>query len=347
MNHAEVSDVVLAPTQTLLEALRVLEQSGREIIFVCDGSGTLLGTLTDGDVRRALLLGASLHQATVDQSMQTSFIAVGSATGRAEVLDMMRARGIRQVPILDERGRLIGMHTLLEMVGAVTRPNWAVIMAGGKGTRLRPITEAIPKPMIRVAGRPILERIIYHLVGFGIRRIFLSINYLGHMVEEYFGDGSQFGCRIEYLRETSPLGTGGALSLLPELPDSPMVVMNGDLVTQVDIGRLLRFTGEGGYAATMGVRQHTVEIPFGVAEVCDGRLVGLQEKPTSHMLVNAGTYVLTPDVLPMVPKDKEFPITDLFRLCIERQLPVGVHLIEDDWEDIGRPEELLRARGYV
>lgn len=338
---------LLGPEDTLFEALRVLEQSGKEIAFVCDSTRRLLGTLTDGDVRRALLAGAPLHTTRVSGAMNPRFVAVDAFTGRGEVLDMMRARGIAQVPILDRDGRLAGMHTLHELVGAVHRDNWAVIMAGGKGTRLRPLTYDVPKPMIKVAGRPILERIVYHLVGFGIRRIFLAINYLGHVVEEHFGEGTQFGCRIEYLRESKPLGTGGPLCMLPEVPAHPLVVMNGDLVTQVDVGRMLAFHDAGGYTATIGVRQHSVQIPFGVAEVEGDRVVQLVEKPTSNVLVNTGTYVLAPDAVRMVPQHCEFPITELFRTCLDRNLAVGAYLVEDEWEDIGRPEELLRARGHV
>jgi dTDP-glucose pyrophosphorylase len=337
--------MVLAPSATLLEALRAIDRSGKEIAFVCDGDRRLLGTLTDGDVRRAILAGGSLTETTVERAMHREFTAVPTRAGRAEVLDMMRARGIGQVPILDDASRLVGLHTLHELIGAVERPNWAVIMAGGRGMRLRPLTESLPKPMIKVAGRPILERIIDHLVGYGIRRVFVSINYLGHIVEEYFGDGSRYGCTIEYLRESMPLGTGGSLSLLPSPPEHPVVVLNGDLVTQVDLGRMLAFHNESGYAATLGVRAYSVEIPYGVAEVCGSTLVALNEKPAMQMLVNAGTYVLSPEMLSLVPQDQEFPITELFRVALSSGMPVGAFVVEEEWHDVGRPEHLAHARG--
>jgi dTDP-glucose pyrophosphorylase len=337
--------MVLAPSATLLEALRAIDRSGKEIAFVCDGNRRLLGTLTDGDVRRAILAGGSLTETTVERAMHREFTAVSSTAGRAEVLDMMRARGIGQVPILDDGNRLTGLHTLHQLIGAVERPNWAVIMAGGRGMRLRPLTESLPKPMIKVAGRPILERIIDHLVGYGIRRVLVSINYLGHIVEEYFGDGSRFGCEIEYLRESKPLGTGGSLSLLPSPPEYPVVVLNGDLVTQVDLGRMLAFHHDSGYAATLGVRAYSVEIPYGVAEVCGSALVALNEKPAMQMLVNAGTYVLSPEMLRLVPREQEFPITELFRVALSSGMPVGAFVVEEEWHDVGRPEHLAHARG--
>ena len=150
--------------------------------------------------------------------MRREFVAVSPDVGRTEVLDLMRARTLNQIPIVDETGKVVGLHLLREIVGSMPRPNWAVVMAGGRGERLRPLSDTIPKPMVRVAGRPILERIVLHLVGFGIRRIFLSVNYLANIIEDYFGDGSHHGCTIEYLREDRPLGTGGSLSLLPETP---------------------------------------------------------------------------------------------------------------------------------
>ncbi|MGH7717230.1 MAG: nucleotidyltransferase family protein [Gemmatimonadaceae bacterium] len=347
MDQFDISDLMLRPTATLLEALRTIDRCGKEIAFVCDAERRLLGTLTDGDVRRALLAGGSLGESTVEAAMHRRFTAAPSAAGRAEVLDMMRARGIGQVPIVDDEGRLLGVHTLHELIGAVERANWAVVMAGGKGTRLRPLTESLPKPMIKVAGRPILERIVDHLVGFGIRRVFLSVNYLGHIVEQHFGDGSSFGCSIEYLRETKPLGTGGSLSLLPEHPRHPVLVLNGDLVTQVDVGRMLAFHAEGGFAATLGVRRYAVHVPYGVAEVCRSTVVNLTEKPTLEMLVNAGAYVLSPDVVRKVPRGEEFHITELFSHCLASGDPVGAYLVEEEWHDVGGHEELSHARGQI
>ncbi len=216
-------------------------------------------------------------------------------------------------------------------------------MAGGEGRRLRPLTDRTPKPMIRVAGRPMLERIVLLLVGHGIRHIYVAVNYMADAIVDHFGDGGRFGCRIEYLRETMAHGTGGALSLLPRPPSEPLIVMNGDLVTQVDIGRLLAFHAREGVAATLAARHYQTEIPYGVVAERAGRLHELVEKPTADYLINAGIYVLDPAVLSLVPKETFFPITDLFAKLLARQLPVAVYQVEEDWIDVGRRDETSRG----
>jgi dTDP-glucose pyrophosphorylase len=339
--------MIVRPDGTLRDGLRAINESRCGIAFVRETTGRVVGTVADGDIRRALLAGKTLDSHCLTSTMRHDFVAVDGSASRAEVLDLMRAREIAQVPVLDAAGRLIGLHLMRELIGNGERGNWALILAGGKGSRLRPLTDRIPKPMVTVAGRPILERLVLHLVGWGVRRIFLSVNHLADVIESHFGDGAPFGCRIEYLREDVPLGTGGPLSLLPDLPSDPLLVMNGDLVTQVSVGRLLEFHGCGGYSATFGVRPYAVEVPFGVADVRDDRLQGLQEKPTIQLLVNAGIYVLAPEVLELVPRGREFPMTELFMQLLAQQARVGSFLIDDEWVDVGRHDELRRARGQT
>jgi NDP-sugar pyrophosphorylase family protein len=249
------------------------------------------------------------------------------------------------LPVLDADGRLVGLHTLGALLAPRRRLNPVLVLAGGLGTRLHPITHSIPKPMVTVAGRPILERIVLHLMSCGFETIYLSVNHLAHVIEEHFGDGSSFGCTIHYLRESRPLGTGGPLSLMDPIPDTPVVVLNGDLITQCDIGGMVDVHERGGFAATIGVKPHIVEIPFGVAEVEGDRLVRLEEKPSLRRLINAGIYVFSPDAVRLVPTDVAYPITELFGECLSRDYPVGAHVIDDDWIDVGRKDELRRARG--
>ncbi|MGH7580092.1 MAG: sugar phosphate nucleotidyltransferase [Gemmatimonadales bacterium] len=331
---------------TILEALKAIEAGGEAITFVVDGGERVIGCLTDGDIRRAILKGASLEDRVLPQVMRRDFTSVTPQDGRAEVLDLMRARSIERIPVLSAEGRLSGLHTMRQLVSKAERPNRVVILAGGKGTRLYPITEQLPKPMVTVAGRPILERLILHLVSGGLRRFSISINYLGHLIEEYFGDGSRLGCEIDYLRETTPLGTGGSLSLLPP-PSLPVVVLNGDLITQCDVGDLLDFHERGGYAATLGIRPYTLEVPFGVAEVEGERLLSLREKPSERSLINAGIYVLSPEAVAEVPAGKEYPITALFERLLAQGKSVGARLLEAEWLDVGRHDELRRARGVL
>lgn len=337
--------LVVRESATLFEAMAALDAAAQAVVLVADGRGRVTGLLTDGDLRRALLAGRSLHECALREVMRRDFTWVGPTAGRAEVIDLMRARSINHIPILDASRRLIGLHTLRRLLGAVERPNWAILMAGGKGVRLRPITETIPKPMIRVAGRPILERLVLHLVSHGIRRIFIAVNYLAHIIEDYFGDGDRLGCKIEYLRERTPLGTGGALGLLPRRPQFPILVMNGDLVTDVDLGELLEFHDSGGYAMTIGLRPHALEVPYGVATVRGNRLTALTEKPRIEMLVNAGVYVVSPRAVSMVRKHRPCLLPDLAQRCLDRRLAVGACRVRAEWIDIGHQDQLKKARG--
>jgi len=330
----------------LIDAMRSLERSSLEIALIMDDSGRLIGTMTDGDIRRALLKGATI-EAPLAPYIQRHFVSVRPETARADVLELMQARSLNQIPILEQDGKLGGLHLLREMIGSIEQPNWAVIMAGGKGTRLRPFTDDLPKPMLPVAGRPILERLVLHLVGHGIRRIFLSINYLGHVIENHFGDGQKFGCQIEYLRESHPLGTGGPLSLLPGMPSHPLIVLNGDLVTMVNFGAMIEFHDRGRHAATLGVREYSHVVPFGCLELKDARIVRFEEKPILTRLINTGLYVLDPVLITRVPREQEFPITNLFEECILRGDSLGAYEIEDDWIDVGQREQLQLAREGV
>jgi len=331
---------------TIFEAMRAINDNWREVVFVQNHSGRIVGLITDGDIRRGLLRGLKF-EAKVGEVMSRDFISVRRQIDRNGVMDVMKARHIRHVPVLDEEGRLIGVHFLRDLVGTKEKPNWAVIMAGGKGTRLRPLTQNCPKPMIQVAGRPILERLVYQLVGYGIRNIFISINYLGNMIEEHFGDGKNFGCSIHYLREGKELGSGGALSLLPERPEHPTLVMNGDLVTQINFNQMLDYHDSEGCSATMAVREHVVEIPFGVADIKHRRLIDMREKPVITNLINAGIYVFNPEVIDLIPADEFFPATDIFPMCHEKGMSVAVYPISDEWLDVGRKSELDKARGLI
>jgi dTDP-glucose pyrophosphorylase len=329
---------------TLRDAMWALDRGNLQIALVCDANEHLVGILTDGDIRRALLGGATL-ETPLDPYVRRDFVSVDPSASRTEVIELMQARMISQIPIVSAAGCLVGMHLLHEMIGRGERENWAVIMAGGEGKRLLPLTETVPKPMLKVAGRPILERIVLHLVGFGIRRVFLAVNYLSDVIEQHFGDGKRLGCRIDYLREETPLGTGGAISLLPERPRHALLVMNGDLITQFDVGRLLAFHEQGGFALSVGVHRHTYTVPFGVTAVEGERVVSVQEKPTVAWQTNAGIYAIAPSVLERIPRATAFPLPELVDGCLGRGEPVGAFDIEGDWIDVGRASELDRARG--
>jgi dTDP-glucose pyrophosphorylase len=325
----------------------MLEKGGKAIVFVADEQEVVIGALTDGDVRRAIIGGAALDSRCLRDAMVHNFVSVTRDMGRAEVLELMRARAVEQIPVLDAQGRLCGLHTMQELFAPLERTNVAVILAGGRGTRLYPLTESVPKPMLTVAGRPILERLVLHLMSHGFNRIYIAVNYLADVIIEYFGDGSRLGCSIQYLREKEPLGTAGALSLLPGPISETALVINGDLVTQCDLGRLLEYHERGGFVATLGLRPHSITIPYGVAHVEDGKLVELKEKPTERMLINAGVYAISPRAVAMIPRGVEYPMTALLTRCHADGLSVGAQVIEDDWMDVGHHAELQLARGQV
>lgn len=345
----QLDDMLAGDGASIRDCLTIIDTHDVGTVFVVDRARRLSGVVGEREIRRALVAGAQPDDpvaAIVDSPSATA----RPEEGRAEVLDVMRALGVGEVPIVDGDGRVVGIHVDTDVVGAEPLPNWAVVMAGGRGTRLAPLTDAVPKPMLPVAGRPILERIVLHLVGSGIRRIFLSVNYLGGIVEQYFGDGTAYGCAIDYLREEPdrPLGTGGALGLLDgigERPGAPVLLMNGDLVTGFSVAELLAAHERLGGVATIAATEYEHQIPFGVLESDAGRLLRIVEKPRPSWAVNAGIYVLSPPLLARVPPGEPFPITRLFDDCLSRGERIGLWTLRDSWQDIGRPDELAQARG--
>lgn len=340
-----IQQMCVVAAGTLRDVLESLQTGGVGIALVLRHDGSLVGVMSDGDVRRALLAGAQLDS-PLEPFIKTDVMTVAQCSSRAEAIDLMQAMRIDQLPVVDSEGKVCGVHLLHELLGALERPNWAVIMAGGKGSRLGELTKSLPKPMLKVAGRPILERLVLHLLGFGIRRFFIAVNYLPNVIEDHFGDGSRFGCRIEYLREEEPLGTGGALSLLPETPSHPLLVCNADLVTQANLQDMLTFHEDGGFGMTVGLYDYTHHIPYGCVEVEDGRIIDLAEKPTIIRSINAGLYVINPALTGMVPREF-FPITELIYACLAKSVPVGAWRVNDDWIDVGHKEELSRAQNGV
>jgi dTDP-glucose pyrophosphorylase len=337
---------MVTSTATVGDAMRSLDASMTQIVLVVDDDDHLIGVLTDGDLRRAMLAGATLDSVAAPLANGDCF-TVDVDAGRADVLELMQARQIAQVPVLDGTGRVVALHLLHDLLAVVERPNWAVVMAGGRGSRLGDLTQTTPKPMLPVAGKPILERIVLHLVGSGIRRVYLSVNYLAEVIEDHFQDGRRFGATIEYLREAEPLGTGGSLALLPrdgDGPSDPFVVMNGDLVTQANVGRLLDFHERGRQSVTMAVQRYFNQIPFGCVDVDGDRLVGFVEKPVTSQLVNAGIYVVNPDVLRSIGSPRPMSMPDIVRTVQATGGTVRVFELDEDWIDVGRREQLDRAR---
>ena len=334
---------MVARDATIEDAMRAVDLGAGGIALAVEPDGRLAGVATDGDLRRALLRGAALDS-PLEVALNRAFVSLPAGHSRVDALDLMRSRRIDAVPVIDAAGRPVALHLLNAFLEPMSRANWAVIMAGGQGTRLRPLTDAVPKPMLRVAGRPILERIVHHLVGHGVTRIFISVNYLADVIEAHFGDGSALGADIAYLRESAPLGTAGALGLLPEAPTTATMMLNGDLVTSVAIDALLAFHEGGGFAATIGTRRYVHTVPFGCIERDGDRVVGIEEKPAIEREVNTGIYALEPWVIGLVRPGTRTSMPELIEQVLERREPVGAFEVEDDWVDVGQRDQLTRVR---
>ncbi len=255
----------------------------------------------------------------------------------------MKTHLVRHIPLVDEAKRIVGIKTMQEILQPTIHDNWIVIMAGGRGERLRPLTRNTSKPMLEVGGRPILESTVQRCAAAGFQRIFLAINYQGTSIKKHFGDGSKFNISIEYLEENEPLGTVGALTKLPEPPSKAVLIMNGDILTNLDLGRLLSFHEENGAVATMAVRDYEVQIPYGVVEVEGDELRSLREKPYHQHFVNAGIYVLDPDLIAQIPRGRPFDMPELFRFALDRKMRTLAYPIREYWLDIGHMDDYIRA----
>jgi dTDP-glucose pyrophosphorylase len=339
---APLESVLITANATILEAIKAIDRGAMQIALVVDAERRLLATVTDGDVRRGLLRGISL-QAPVTEIMRKNPETVHSDASRDGALRLMQRMSIHQVPVLDDHDRVIGLEQIDEYLGAQGRDNWIVLMAGGLGVRLRPLTETIPKPMLPVGGRPLLETIIRNIKDQGYRRFFISVNHRREVVEKHFGDGSELGVTIEYLVENDSLGTAGALSLL-SVPSRPIIVMNADLLTSIGFDHLLQFHVDQGAEATMCAREFISQVPYGVIRFDGVHLTEIEEKPRQKYFVNAGIYALSPSVFDLIVKDRRLDMPDLFSALIARKRTAAVFPIREYWMDIGQMSDLQRAR---
>lgn len=317
-----------------------------QIALVVDERKRLLGTVTDGDVRRGILRGIDLND-PVKRIMRRKPIVSKLGDEEDRLFALMKKKHIHHVPIVDDAGCVLGVKILDEILGPRSKPNWVVLMVGGLGTRLRPLTEDTPKPLLNVGNKPISETILNSFVEQGFHRFYFAVNYKDEMLREYFGDGSRWNADIRYLKENRRLGTAGAISLLPERPKHPIIVMNGDLLTKVNYDYLFRFHHANQAKATMCVREYDLQVPFGVVQFEKDFMTRIDEKPSQRFFVNAGIYVLEPEVLDQIPRNKVFDMTQLFEGLIKQKQKTAVFPIREYWLDIGRLEDLERANGEV
>lgn len=334
---------ILPANVTIKQAIGNLDQVAIKIALVVNEAGELQGTISDGDIRRGLLKGLDLNS-PITGIIHRNALVVPPDMLRETVMQLMIANKIQQIPVVDADHHVVGLHLWDEITTPPKRTNLMVIMAGGMGTRLRPHTENCPKPMLPVAGKPMLEHIIDRAKIEGFNHFVLAIHYLGHMIEAHFGNGERLGVQIDYLREKSPLGTAGALGLLNPLPDEPFVVTNGDVITDIRYGELLDFHTRYAAAATMAVRVHEWQHPFGVVQTQGVEIVGFEEKPIARSHINAGIYVLDPAALSVLPADAPCDMPTLFeRLQVRLQRTVA-YPMHEPWLDVGRADDLVAVR---
>lgn len=335
-----LNEIILGPDHPLSMAVACIDASRGQIALVVDEAGRLQGTITDGDVRRAILSGATLETPARDVMNHKPQVARLGAS-ESEVLARLKTQSLRQMPIVDESGLLVDIVYARDFASHTPADHQVVIMAGGLGTRLLPLTKNVPKPMVPIGDRPILEVIIERFREQGFQSFSLCVNHLAEVIENHFKDGSKFGVEISYVREPRRMGTGGALTLLEPRPARPMIVMNGDILSAVNFAQMLSFHYENGAMATMGVNRYQYQSPYGVVELANNHIASLTEKPIYSFFVNAGIYVIGPQVIDLIPKGRQFDLPSMFELLHQNsRVAFPIH---EYWLDIGRHEDLSRA----
>jgi dTDP-glucose pyrophosphorylase/CBS domain-containing protein len=349
MSKVDIKNICISAKDTIRQAMMKIDVNLCGLVLIVDLQKHLLGTVTDGDIRRAILAGVNL-ETPVNELIKTKQdphylepITAQIGTLPEVLLQIMQERIVRQIPLLNEEQQVVDLVTLEDLVPSPILGVQAVVMAGGMGTRLRPLTEDLPKPMLPVGGKPLLERIINQLRDVGIRQLNITTHYKSEKITEYFGGGENFGVVLNYVNEDKPLGTGGALGLMPK-PTEPLLVINGDILTHVNFKALLTFHREQGAMMTLAVRRYEVQVPYGVVEIDGARVTCLREKPQVGFFVNAGIYLLEPSVFEYIPGGKEFNMTDLIQWLLDAGQNVISFPVSEYWLDIGQHADYARAQ---
>ncbi|WP_339205350.1 nucleotidyltransferase family protein [Paenibacillus sp. FSL K6-3182] len=334
--------ILISPEMEIIETMKVIDNSSLQFAVVVDDNNRLLGTVTDGDIRRGILKGRSLDSPIrVVMNEMPVYEKAGQKAYYYKAL--MKKRQLKQLPIVNHEKQIQYILFSEDIEGALQKENIVILMAGGLGNRLRPLTNDIPKPMLKVGDKPILELIIEDFKKFGFTNFILSVNYKKEIIKDYFQDGAHLGVSIKYIEENKRLGTAGALSLLPEKLDAPFFVMNGDLLTKINYEQLLDFHNETKSVATMCVREYEYQIPYGVIKTESHRLLSIVEKPIHKSFVNAGIYILNQEMLNYVPKEKFYDMPELFEKIMDQQKEVAVFPLREYWLDIGRMDDYEKA----
>ncbi|MBN3493414.1 nucleotidyltransferase family protein [Vibrio neptunius] len=339
---------LISESSTIKQALEIINSEALRVAVVVDQDKKLLGMITDGDIRRGLLNDLVLTD-SVAKVMNSKPITADQGASKEHLVELMEKKQILSVPLLDQDNKVVGLETLHSALSKDKYQNPVFIMAGGFGTRLRPLTDNCPKPMLRVGDKPILETVIKSFIKAGFNNFYISTHYMPEQIHQHFGDGSEMGVNVTYVHEEQPLGTGGALGLLPKnLPkDLPLIMMNGDVLTKVDFQRLLDFHVDNGADATMCVREYDYQIPYGVINGEGNKITSMVEKPVQRFFVNAGIYVVSPEVIASVPKNHRVDMPTLLEEHMNERDNVLMFPIHEYWLDIGRMDDFNRAQADI
>lgn len=343
MKKNDINKCLLNKDTIIRDALKIIDQGGISIAIVVNELKQVIGTLTDGDIRRAILNGKSLDDSISEHYFRNPTLC-NISEPREQIIHKAIEKKLYQIPIVNNEGILIDIEDLTSLLKMKHRPNRVLLMAGGLGTRLHPLTKNIPKPLLKVGNKPILETIIENFSKYGFVNITISVNYKSEMIKEYFGDGLKFGVNITYITEDKRLGTAGALSLLEENPKYPFFVMNADLLTNVNFVHLLDYHLQGNNEATMCVREFDFQVPYGVIEIENEKIISIKEKPIQSFFVNAGIYVLSPKVLKLIPLNEFYDMPTLFENLIQENKNIASFPIHEYWLDIGRMNDYEKAQ---
>jgi dTDP-glucose pyrophosphorylase len=337
-------NILIPPNTSILNTIAVIDKEGLRTALVVDDQRHLLGMVTDGDIRRALLKNIHLDE-PIHKIMNAEPITASQSDNREQILLKLQTNQIQQIALLDATQRIVDFVTLENLLALVHKSNPVIVMAGGMGKRLYPLTEHCPKPLLKIGNKPVLEIVLENFVKSGFKNFFFAVNYKSEMIKAYFNQGEQWGVNIRYIEETQRLGTAGALSLLETIPDQAFFVINADVVTNVDFQCLLDFHQESKVDATMCIREHEQTIPFGVVQRDNEthHLLNIIEKPSRQFYVNAGIYILNPHLLQILTPNTFCDMPDLLTLCVKQGYKIATFPIREYWLDIGRHEDLEKA----
>jgi len=338
---SRIENIKITADTTIKQALKVISNGDLQIAIVVDKKGKLLGTLTDGDIRRGFLKGLNINS-TIKSIFFSKPIIAKKSDSKENLLKIALSKRIYQIPVVDHSGKVIDIHILDELIKSKSKSNLVVIMAGGKGTRLRPLTNNIPKPMLKIGNKPILQSIVEKFKESGYKNFVICVNYKSKIIKDYFRDGTKLGVKIEYINEKIRMGTAGGLSLFKKKPKEPFFVINGDLLTNLDFEKMLNFHQEHDSKATMCIKEYNVNLPYGEVKIDNENIFSIKEKPKYKFFVNAGIYILDPKCINLIP-NKFYDMPSLFKKIIAKKEKTISFPLGEYWLDIGRTNDFDKA----